>query len=392
MDAKSPSLNPEEREALVRLRRDFHRHPELAFQEKRSAGVVAKELCGLGLRPVTGVADTGVVAMLGERDDGPTLLLRADMDALPVTEVEDREHRSINEGVMHACGHYGHMATLLAACSVLAREAGELRGRIKAIFQPAEEGFGGAEKMIAEGVLEDPRVDAAVALHYWSGLETGKVAVQAGPVLASVDEFHITVKGRGGHAALPHETADALVAAAAVVGALQTVVSRRSDPMQASVLTVGEFHAGTAFNIIAGDAKLTGTVRCFDREIWEAIPGQIEEVVAGVCSAHGCEHELDYRRINIPTVNDPAIAALVREVAVDLLGEENVEEYAALGGEDMADYLALVPGCFFFVGAGSEAKGIGAQHHHPAFDLDEDALPIGAELLVRVARRYLGAR
>jgi len=392
METLSPSLTPQERQGLIRLRRDFHRYPELGFQEKRTAGVIADYLRGLGLAPQTGVAETGVVALIGApaAAAGRTLLLRADMDALPIEEEGDKEYRSGFSGVMHACGHDGHSATLLTVCSALQREAGSLKGgRVKAIFQPAEEGAGGAKRMIAEGVLDSPRVDAALGLHYWSILPTGKVAVTAGPTMAAVDEFHLTVIGKGGHAAHPHEARDPVVAGAALVGALQTLVSRRHDPFAAVVVTVAEFHAGSAFNIIPAEAQLAGTVRCFDPAIWEEIPAQLEHVAAGVCHAHGCTYRLDYQRLNIPLVNDAAMAALVRETAVELLGAENVVEVRTLGGEDMADYLARVPGCFFFVGAGNAAKGITASHHHPAFDLDEDALPIGAELLLRCARRYL---
>ncbi|MBM4119216.1 amidohydrolase, partial [bacterium] len=253
MDTLSPSLTAQERQALIRLRRDFHRYPELGFQEKRTAGIIAEYLRGLGLVPTTGVAETGVLALIGNGSagGGRTLLLRADMDALPIEEEGDKEYRSGFTGVMHACGHDGHSATLLTACSALQREAAALKGgRVKAIFQPAEEGAGGAKRMIAEGVLESPRVDAALGLHYWSILPTGKVGVTAGPTMAAVDEFHLTVIGRGGHAAHPQEARDPVVAGAALVSALQTLVSRRSDPLASVVVTVAEFHAGSAFNII----------------------------------------------------------------------------------------------------------------------------------------------
>ena len=388
MEALSPSLTAGERSELVRLRRDFHRFPELGFQERRTAGIIAEFLRGLGLAPSTGVAETGVVTLINPDAEGPTLLLRADMDALPIHEIDGRDYGSAHAGVMHACGHDGHCATLLTACSVLKRESASLGGRVKVIFQPAEEGLGGARRMIEEGVLDAPRVDAALGLHFWSGLPTGQVSVSPGATMAAVDEFHLRIVGRGGHAAHPHETCDPVVAGAALVTALQTLVSRRHDPLHSLVVTVGEFHAGSAFNIIPGEARLSGTVRCFDKAIWEAIPEQLEHVAAGICHAHGCGYELDYQRQNIPLVNDVAMAELVRETAVDLLGTDKVLEVRTLGGEDMADVLDRVPGCFFFVGSGSEAKGITAGHHHPAFDLDEDALAIGVELLVRAARRY----
>jgi amidohydrolase len=388
---ESPNLTDEDRVSLVELRRDFHRHPELGFAEKRTAGIVAERLSALGLAPTTGLAETGVTAMLAGAGDGPVLMLRSDMDALPIREETGLPFASENEGVMHACGHNCHMATLLTAAAALARDPASLSGRIKLCFQPAEEGLGGARRMIEAGVLRDPAPTAAVGLHYWSGLETGKIALQAGPVMAAVDDFEITVTGQGGHAALPHQAVDPLICGAAIVAALQTVVSRISDPMEAVVLTVAEFHSGSAFNIIPDEARLGGTARCFDRGIWAGLPERLETIIAGVCRAHGCGYKLNYHRTTTPVVNDPAVTAIVREVATKLVGEENIVDFRLMGGEDMSAFLDEIPGCFFFVGAGSEAKGIGAAHHNPKFDLDEDALPIGVEMMIRVARHFLGS-
>ncbi len=384
------SLTDEERESLIALRRDFHQHPELGFDERRTAGVVTDHLRKLGLDPRTGIAETGVSAMLGSGDK--VLMLRADMDALPINEETGLPFASQNEGVMHACGHDCHVATLLTAASALDREKGELGGRIKLCFQPAEEGMGGARRMITSGVLEDPRPNSAIGLHYWSGMETGKIGVQPGPTMAAVDDFVIKIKGEGGHAALPHLAVDPIVCGAAVVTAMQSLVSRTSDPMEAVVVTVGEFKAGSAFNIIPDEAKLSGTVRCFDHGIWEAMPGQLESIVAGISRAHGCGHELEYHRTTTTVVNDPAIASIVRDVAIELVGEENVTPFQIMGGEDMSAFLDEVPGCFFFVGAGSAGKGITAPHHNPKFDLDEDALAIGAEMLIRISRRFLESK
>ncbi|MCP4550131.1 MAG: amidohydrolase [bacterium] len=389
MNTFESSLNANERQDLIDLRRDLHRHPELAFEETRTARVVAERLQAIGLEPRTGVGVTGVSTVIGNRCDGPTVMLRADMDALAVSEVPGRPYGSRYEGLMHACGHDAHTATLLTACSLLQREADTLPGRVLAVFQPAEEGRGGANAMIGDGLLDDITPDAAFGLHYWSGFESGLVAVTPGPVMGAVDEFHLTIKGRGGHGAIPHTAVDAVVAGAAVVGALQTIVSRRSDPLGAVVCTVGEFHAGTGFNIIAGEARLSGTLRCYDQQIWEVLPGQVEEVVAGVCSAHGCEFDLDYTRVDIPLVNDHDMTMMVRSTACDLIGADNVIDFRTLGGEDMAEFLKRVPGCYFFIGAGNEEKGITAPHHNPGFDLDEDALPLGVEMLVRTAKRFL---
>ena len=380
-------LTRADREELVRLRRDLHRHPELAFEEHRTARIVAQRLRELGLEVREGVGKTGVVGVL--RAEGPVLALRADMDALPSQEVAGRPYGSVHDGVMHACGHDGHVATLLVALGVLARDPDHHRGTLMAIFQPAEEGGGGARSMLRDGVLDDPRPDAIVGLHYWSLQPTGTVGARTGAMMGSVDRFDVTVRGKAGHAAIPHEASDAIVAAAALVTALQTVVSRRIDPLLPAVVTVGEIHAGTAFNVIAGEARLAGTVRTLDDAVWQAIPGQIEKIVHNICEAHGCAAEMDYQRLDRPLVNDPTMAALVREVAADLVGAGAVIDERTLGGEDMGEFLDEVPGCFFFVGAGNEARGITASHHHPAFDLDEDALSLGAEMLVGVARRYL---
>ncbi len=388
MRIESPSLTDADREALVRTRRDLHRHPELGMEEHRTAGIAAERLRAAGYEVATGVGRTGVVGVLA-CGEGPCLMLRADMDALPVQEVAGRAYGSTVDGVMHACGHDGHVATLLTVADVLARERDRLRGTLKLVFQPGEEGHGGARAMIADGVLEDPRVDTAVGLHYWSLQPTGTVGATPGAVMASVDTFDLTIHGVGGHAAIPHEARDALVAAAYVVTALQTVVSRGTDPLQPVVVTVGELHAGTVFNVIPGEARLAGTVRTFDPELWERIPADVERVIRGVCEAHGCTYELDYRRVDGPTINDPEVAALVREVGVELVGADRVIDNRTMGGEDMSEYLLQVPGCFFFVGARDGQRGITAAHHHPAFDLDEDALAIGAEMLVRVARRTL---
>jgi len=390
MHVPTLSLTPDERAALVHLRRDLHRHPELAFQEHRTADVVANYLRPLGFDVHTGVAETGVVAVLGP-GDGPCLGLRADMDALPVQEVPGRPHGSTRDGVMHACGHDGHVATLLVAAAVLARTRDTWNGTLKLLFQPAEEGGGGAHRMMQDGALDDPKPDALLGLHYWSLQPTGTVGVKAGATMASVDAFDVVVRGKGGHAAIPHEAADALVAAAEVVTALQTVVSRRIDPLLPAVITVGEFHAGTAFNVIAGEARLAGTVRTLDDAVWDAMPSSIEEVCRGVCDAHGCSCELDYRRLDRPLVNDPALARRVHSVAREMVGADRVVEQVTMGGEDMGEYFTVVPGCFFFVGARNEERGIVASHHHPEFDLDEEALPLGAEMLVRLTREFLAS-
>jgi amidohydrolase len=379
-------------EELVATRRDLHVHPELSFQEQRTAGIVAQRLRALGIEVTEGVAQTGVVGILkGGAGDGPVLMLRADMDALPILEDSTAPYKSQTNGVMHACGHDGHVAILLAAARVLAAERESLKGTVKFCFQPAEEGFNGAEAMVKDGVLSKPTVDLAYGLHLWADLPTGRLAVAPGAVMAAVDEFELVVRGVGGHGAMPHQAADPIVAASHVVTALQTVVSRNVSPLESAVVTVGQFTAGTAFNIIAESATLRGTVRSFDRAVWEALPEQIERVIKGVTAGLGCTYTLAYKRINRATVNHAEPAARVTEIAREYLGADKVvtEGVKTMGGEDMSVYLEHVPGCFFFLGARDVARKITAPHHSPRFDIDEGALPLGVELFRRIVRSHL---
>lgn len=374
---------------LVATRRDLHRHPELKYEEQRTAGVVEARLRSLGYAPSTGIGKTGVVTLLEGAAPGPCVLLRADMDALPLQEQSEVDYRSTNDGVMHACGHDGHTAMALGAASILKRLEAPARGSIKLIFQPAEEGGNGAVAMIEDGVLEAPKVDAAFGLHLWNHLDVGKVAIVDGPFMASVDEFTITVRGRGGHGAMPHEARDPVLAAAHVVTALQQISSRNVSPLHAVVVTVGAIHGGEAFNIIPDEVVLRGTARSFDDDVWAALPDHLERVASHAAAACGCEAGLELQRLMRPTVNDPAMAELVREVAREVVGPENIVEDRTMGGEDFAEILARVPGCYFFVGSRNEAQGKIHPHHSPFFDIDEAALPIGAEMLARVAHHRL---
>ncbi len=290
---------------------------------------------------------------------------------------------------MHACGHDGHTATLLGVAAMLRRLPPLARGAVKFMFQPAEEGGNGAVAMIEDGILERPRVDAAFGLHVWNHLEVGKVAVVDGPFMASVDEFVVTVHGTGGHGAMPQETRDPVLAAAHIVTSLQQIVARNVSPLEAAVVTVGAIHGGEAFNIVPAQVVLRGTARSFAPVVWEALPGHIERVVTGVAAAHGCRAEVELQRLMRPTVNDPQMAALVREVAAEVVGPQNIESERTMGGEDFAEVLARVPGCYFFVGSRNERKGLVHPHHSPYFDIDEAALPIGARILAGVAKRYL---
>jgi amidohydrolase len=382
-----------EHDLLIHTRRDLHRHPELGFQEHRTAGIVAERLRAAGYEVQTGVAETGVVGTLrGGAGEGPTLLLRADMDALPIEEECAHDFTSTHAGVMHACGHDAHVAIGLAVAERLARTRGEWGGTVRYVFQPAEEGGGGALRMVEEGVLEG--VDAALGLHVWLGIESGVVGVVPGPFMASAGSFEITLRGRGGHGALPHETVDAVLVGSQVVVALQSIVSRNVSPLDSAVVSVGTFQAGTAQNVIADAARLTGTVRAFDVDACDELPRRIERVVAGVCSALGAEYSFDYVQDTPPTINDPTLAEAVRLAAVEAVGPERVRtdpDVRTMASEDFGEFLLRVPGCYFFVGARNEARGAVHPHHSPRFDLCEDALPVAVDVLERAARRVLSA-
>jgi amidohydrolase len=366
-------------DVLVETRRDLHRHPELAFEEIRTAERIATRLDGLRLAPRTGVGGTGVVADSGA--GGQRLLVRADMDALPLTEESGEAFASEEAGRMHACGHDGHVAIALAVAGRLGSDSGA--PPLRFLFQPAEERGGGARACVAGGAMEDVR--AAIGLHLWNQLPVGKVGVYRGAMMAAVDEFEIEVVGRGGHGAAPHETSDSIVAAARIVEALQGIVSREVSPLDSAVVTVGSIHGGDAFNIIPSNVRLTGTVRWFAEATGAAMPGKVGRIVSGTAAAAGVSAHLDYRRINRPVVNDNRVANAVIKVARRLLGEENVDtETRTLGGEDMSVYLDRVPGCFFFVGSAPE--GPHRPHHSPSFAIDERALAVGVVLLEAAAR------
>lgn len=381
-----------ELDLLIRTRRDLHRHPELAFREHRTAGIIAERLRAAGYEVRTGVAETGVVGTLrGGAGDGPTLLLRADMDALPVREECAHDFVSTITGAMHACGHDAHVAIGLAVAERLARSRERWAGTVKYVFQPAEEIGAGALRMIEEGVLEG--VDAALGLHVWLGLPSGVVGVVPGPLMASSAEFDLTLRGRGGHGAIPHETIDAVYVGSQVVTALQGVVSRGISPLESAVVSVGAFQAGDAHNVIADTAVLRGTARAFDPGICAELPRRIEQVVAGVCAALGAEYTFQYQQSTPPTVNDAGVAEQVRLAAEAAVGAERVRTDPAvrtMAAEDFGEFLARVPGCYFFVGARNEEIGAVHPHHSPRFDVCESALPVGVEVLERAALRVLG--
>ena len=366
---------------LVALRRDLHQNPELAWAERRTAARVAAFLEGSGLEVRTGVAGTGLLATArGGR--GRTVLLRVDMGALPIQEQGETAYASRVPGVMHACGHDGHTAMGAAAARVLA--ARRPPGEVRVVFQPAEEGEGGAQGVIAAGALDG--VDVVLGIHLWNELPAGVLGVKAGPLMAAVDRLRIVIRGRGGHGGHPHRAADPVVAAAHVVVALQSVVAREVSPLRSAVVTVGAVHGGQAFNVIPDEVTLTGTVRTFDPVLRGEMPERIRRIASGVASALQCAAVVEVRPGNPPVVNDPAVAALARRAAVRVVGEERVvEPEPTMGGEDMAVYFERVPGCFVFVGSANPERGLDQPHHSPRFDFDEAALAVGCQFLVEAA-------
>jgi amidohydrolase len=379
---------------VVALRHDIHAHPELSGSEERTARVVAETLGRLGIPHQTNVGGThGVVAVIeggagpGEgRLPGRTFALRGDMDALPILEENEVAYRSTVPGAMHACGHDGHTANLLGAAMVLNELRAELRGRVKLIFQPAEETVRGADALVAAGVVDD--VDAIVMLHGWPNLPVGQIGVRNGPVMASADGFTLTLKGKGGHGAYPHDTIDPIVAGAQIVSALQTIVAREVSPTAPAVVSVTTFHAGTAMNVIPERAELSGTVRALDPALRQTLPARIERVIAGLCAALRCEYTFNYHFGTPVTVNDAAVMDLVRETGRDVLGTENVIELAepTMGAEDFAYYLEKVSGAMFRLGTGCPYL-----LHTPKYDFGDAPLGPGITVMAACAFRFLNA-
>src|SRR5438105_8756661 len=381
---------------MVALRRDLHEHPELAFEEVRTSGIVAQRLRALGLEVQTNVAKTGVVALLrGASKPGAqttkTIAIRADMDALPIHELNEIDYRSTIDGKMHACGHDGHTSIALAVADILSKRRAELPGNVKFIFQPAEETIGGAGPMVKEGAMEG--VDGVIGLHLISDYPVGRVGVRAGAVFASADRFILTISGRGGHAAIrPEKSIDPIVISAYIITALQTLISRETSPFSPAVITIGVVKAGTAFNIIPETAELQGTMRAYSKEHREKLIRRISEVASGVASAMGATCAVKVFDGCPPCTNDAAMTEVVQKAAVESVGADKVdkgEEIMTTGSDDMAYFLNAVPGCYFIVGAKNAEKGANYPHHHPRFNVDEDARPIGVAVLSRAGLELL---
>jgi amidohydrolase len=376
------------REQLIAWRRDFHQHPELAFAEHRSAKIIAETLEEMGLSVQTAIAETGVVGTLKGGRPGPTLLIRFDMDALPIVEETGAAYASRQEGVMHACGHDGHMAIGLGVAQILSSKSQELPGTIVFIFQPAEEGQGGAERMIAEGILDDLGASRSLGLHIWNEKPLHWLGIAPGPVMAGSERFDIMIHGRGGHGALPHLARDPILAASQLITACQSITSRSLDPLESGVVSFTVVQAGETWNVIPSSVRLEGTIRTFSEASRLIIIERMKDISIGICSAAGCQVELEFERITPPLVNETETTALAAEVAQQLFPEFEIDrEHRVMGSEDMAFFMQEVPGCYLFIGSSNSARNLDAPHHNPLFDFDEKVLPIAAGLVAAVAWR-----
>jgi len=385
--------------SIAALRRDIHAHPELCFEEVRTAELVAGKLTEWGIPVHRGLGQTGVVGIVHGRDGGAcgrALGLRADMDALPMQEFNTFDHASQHAGKMHACGHDGHTAMLLAAAQHLARHR-DFDGTVYLIFQPAEEGGGGARVMIEDGLFERFPMEAVFGMHNWPGMPVGSFAVSPGPVMASSNEFKITIRGKGGHAALPHTGIDPVPIACQMVLAFQTIISRNKKPVDAGVVSVTMVHAGEATNVVPDSCELQGTVRTFTLEVLDLIEQRMRQIAEHTCAAHGATCEFEFVRNYPPTVNAPAEAAFARRVMASIVGEGQVlEQEPTMGAEDFAYMLQAKPGAYCFIANGDgdhRALGHGGGPctlHNPSYDFNDDLIPLGATYWVRLAQDWLG--
>jgi len=383
------------KDEIIRIRRQIHTNPELGLQEHQTAKLVANKLNDLGIDVAEGIGETGVVGLLkGERDStnpSKTVMLRADMDALQMSELNDVPYKSKNEGVMHACGHDAHTAWLLGAAMVLSELKQEFSGIVKFVFQPAEEGKGGAERMIKDGVLENPKVDAVFGAHVWPNLKAGTYSVKTGPIMAAPAAFEIKIKGQGGHASAPHLSVDPILIGCQVYSSLQSIVSRKIDANESVVLSITQFHAGTANNIIPDEIVMSGTVRSFKKSYETQMPDLMKKLIDAVVTAHGGTYTFEYKTYYPAVINDKEMTDHVQSSMIDLLGENkvNVLDAPNMAGEDFAFYLEQVPGSYFMVGNHNEQKGITAMVHNPKFDVDEEILHTTSAVLAKTAIAYL---
>ncbi len=381
----------EMRDWLVEMRRRIHMHPELGFEEFETSKLVSEWLETFGLKVTRGLAKTGVVGLLQGKKPGKTVAIRADMDALPLDEANPVPYSSKIKGRMHACGHDAHVAILLGVARFFSSNKDQLKGNIKWIFQPAEEGGGGASVMVKEGVLENPKVDAIFGAHVFPFLPIGKVGINEREGLASVDRFTIKIIGKGGHAAFPHATKDPILAAGHLITQIHSIVSRNINPLDSAVVTIGKVSGGTIFNIIPDEVLLLGTTRSLNPHVREELKSRVEQVIQGIVRSFGMDYRFDFEYGYPVLINDPEMSKLVASACSNGIGEENVEVLKpSMGGEDFAYYLEKVPGSFFRLGCRNEEKGIVHPYHSSLFDIDEEVLPFGVEMFVRIIDQFLG--
>ncbi|MDD5491500.1 MAG: M20 family metallopeptidase [bacterium] len=375
---------------LTAIRRHLHQQPELSNKEYKTSAYIAALLKKWGYKVKTKIGGTGVIGLLFPStiynlQSTRCIAIRADMDALPIQEATKKSFASRAKGIMHACGHDGNMTCALGAAKLLAAHQDELANPVKFIFQPAEEISNGAERMIKAGALKDPRVKTIIGMHVYTLLPVGKIGIKYGQMMANVDEFTLIITGEGGHGAAPHKGVDAIAISAEVITALQQVVSRQTDPADPVVLTIGTVNGGTQYNILADKVVMNGTVRTLNDKTHQEMPKKIEKVVRGITAAFGARYLLEYKVLGIALVNSDQAVDSIKKAAAKLLGDKNIITInrASMGGEDFASYLQHVPGAFVYLGVGNKTKGITYPWHHACFDLDEEALPIGAAVLAQ---------
>jgi amidohydrolase len=377
------------RDELVERRRDFHEHPELGFEEVRTSGIVIEELNALGLEVQTGVGKTGVVGILEGAGDGPTILYRADMDALPIHEANQVDYVSTQAGKMHACGHDGHTAIALGIVKLLSNHRDQLNGRVKFVFQPAEEIGDGAKAMVADGVLTSPKPDISLGIHLWNDLEVGIASVVSGPVMSGASMFEIVVTGKGGHGAMPHQTADPIVCAAQIIVALQSIVSRNADPLDTVVVSVGTIHGGKARNVIPQIVTFAGSFRIFREETRELVANRITEIASGVATAMGCTADVTIQFGIGATVNEEGVAQRVQKVFSKYSDIVSVVNQPWMASEDVGVLMKQNPGAYLLVGSANHERELDYPHHHPRFDFDENVLPLSVGLMSATIADYL---
>ena len=376
------------KKSIIDNRRDFHKNPELSFKEFRTAQVISEKLKSYGNIIVKkNIGQTGVVGILRGQKSGKTIALRADMDALPIQETNNVSYKSINKGVMHACGHDAHIAMLLGAAKVLSKEKNKIKGEVRFIFQPAEEGYGGAKYMIKDGAIKG--VDEIYGMHVWNYQKSGTVGIKSGPIMAAADIFTINIKGIGGHGATPQGTIDCVVVASHLIQALQTIVSRNTNPIDSTVVTVGQINGGYNFNIISDEVVLKGTTRAYTEKNRKLIKTRMKEIIKGVEKTFGAKITLDYKDGYPPVINDINATDRIQTIAKKIVGNNVIQPYLSMGGEDFSYYLNKIPGCFFFLGTlPKNRKEMSTPQHCSHFDIDENAMLIGSSIFVNLIYSY----